>query len=300
MRITNNILVNNLRNNLSRNIRTLEQIQHQLETGRKINKPSDNPTGMVESLRYASRLRENAQFQENVQDALGWLNTTDDALGSLNTALQRIYELTLEAASGTMDASERLINNAEVEQLLIEMESIANMSHGDHYIFGGTNTTEAPYANGTWQANDRAIRFEVGAGVEITVNLTAREVFRYPGEGDGAGSGPGIMETVQEIVTHLRENNGQALGQEDVAQLLVMIDHVLACRAQVGASVNRLEMTETRLKEQEISFAKLQADVDGVDTAWAIMELKEQEGIYRASLAVGARVIMPTLVDFIR
>ena len=100
MRITNSVLVNNLKNNLSRNIRLLGKIQLQLETGRRISKPSIDPTGIVESLRLTTRLKENEQYRNNVEGALGWLNTTDDALGALNSVIQRIYELTVQGSNG--------------------------------------------------------------------------------------------------------------------------------------------------------------------------------------------------------
>ena len=289
MRITNSVLVNNLRNNLSRNIRTMEKIQTQLITGRRINKPSEDPTGLVESLRLSTRLRENSMFQQNVEDAKSWLTTTDEALGSLTTALQRVYELTVEGANGTFDTEEREAICAEVKEIINEIGVIANTTHGDRFVFGGTNTTQKPYDEGTWQHNTKTIYYEIGVGVEIPINLTAQEVF----------VDSGVFTSLQNIVTQLENNDTQSLSADAIGPIQDSIDQVLACRSKVGASVNRLEMTKARLEEQEINFSNLQAEVDGADPAWVIMQLKEQENVYRASLAVGARVIMPTLVDFL-
>lgn len=288
MRITNNVLVNNLKNNLSRNIRNMERTENQLATGKRISKPSEDPTGIVESLRLASRLRENRQFQENVGDASSWLSTTDEALGSLSTALTRAYELTIQGSNGTLAPDDRAAVCAEMKQLIAEAGAIANTTHGDKYIFGGTNTTEEPY-DGTWYDNEQYIYYEIGVGVEIPINITAKEVFR-----DAS-----LFGTLQNIVDHLDANDTGALSS-DLAPLQKAMDQVLSCRSKAGASVNRLEMTKARLTEQELNFSNLQAEVDGVDPAKVIMELKNQENVYRASLAVGARVIMPTLVDFLR
>lgn len=290
MRITNSVLVNNLKNNLSRNIRTMERIQNQLSTGRRISKPSEDPTGIVESLRLASRLRENAQLQQNVEDAQSWLTTTDEALGSLTSALQRVYELTVEGANGTFDTEEREAICAEVKEIINEIGVIANTTHGDRYIFGGTNTTQKPYDEGTWQHNTNSINYEIGVGIEIPINLTAQEVF----------TDSGVFTSLQNIVTNLENNDTEALSADNIGPLQDSIDQVLACRSKVGASMNRLEMTKARLEEQEINYSNLQAEVDGVDPALVIMQLKEQENVYRASLSVGARVIMPTLVDFLQ
>jgi flagellar hook-associated protein 3 FlgL len=289
MRITNNVLVNNLKNNLSRNIRNIERTENQLATGKRISKPSEDPTGIVESLRLASRIRENRQFQENVKDASAWLNTTDEALGSLNIALTRAYELTIQGANGSLAPDDRAAISAEMKQLIAEAGAIANTTHGDRYIFGGTNTTQEPYDGTTWHDNDRSIKYEIGVGVEIPINITAQEAFR---DAD-------IFTALQNVVDHLDINDTAALSS-DLAPLQKAMDQVLSCRSKAGASVNRLEMTKARLTEQEINFSNLQAEVDGVDPAKVIMELKNQENVYRASLAVGARVIMPTLVDFLR
>lgn len=290
MRITNNVLVNNLKNNLSRNIRNLEQLQNQLASGRRISRPSQDPTGIVESMRLASRLNENKVFQENAKDATGWLETTDEALGSLNTALQRAYELTVQGSNGALADEDRQAVCAEIKEIIEEVGIIANSRYSDRFLFGGTNTMQPTYEAGTFHHNQESIKFQVGIGVEVPVNLTAEEVFV---EKD-------IMGTLQNIADHLTSGDTDALKNTDIAAINAAIDHVLSCRAKVGASVNRMEMTLSRLEEQELNFQTLQAEVDGVDPALLIMELKNQENAYRASLSVGARVIMPTLVDFLR
>ena len=290
MRITNNVLVNNLKNNLSRNIRNMERAQNQLASGMRISRPSEDPTGIVESMRLASRLGENRIFQENVKDASSWLATTDEALDSLTIALRRAYELTMQGANGTLSLEDRETVCAEVKQIMEEVGVIANSTHGDRYIFGGTNTKQKTYDGGAWQHNQESIKYEVGVGVVLPINLTAEEVFVQAD----------VMGTLRNITDHLEADDAVSLGNADIEAIQGAIDQVLACRAKVGASVNRTEMMQARLEEQEINYVNLQAEVDGVDPAQVIMELKNQENVYRASLAVGARVIMPTLVDFLR
>ena len=295
MRVTNKILVNNLKNNLSRNIRNIERVQNQLATGKRISKPSEDPTGIVESLRLASRLRQNRQFQENTKDGISWLNTTDGALGSVTSALQRVYELTVQGSNGTLAPEDRKAVKEEVMQIIDEVGNIANTVQGDRYIFGGTNTTEKPYdgvdINGAvvWKHNEKKIVYEVGVGVEVPINITAEEAFV---DAD-------LFGTLQEIATNLESGDTTALSS-DIEKINQAMDQILSCRAKAGAGVNRLEMTKERLAEQEINYSTVQAEVDGVDPALVIMQLKNQENIYQASLAVGAKVIMPSLVDFLR
>ncbi|MGI6605554.1 MAG: flagellar hook-associated protein FlgL [Peptococcia bacterium] len=290
MRITNNVLVNNLKNNLSRNIFNMEKIQNQLATGKRISRPSQDPTGIVESMHLASRLRENKAFQDNAQEAKSWLSTTDEALDGLTVALRRAYELTVQAANGVLAPEDQAAVKAEIEQIVEEVGVIANTIHNDRYIFGGTNTKNMPYNNGTWQHNQQSIMYEVSIGVTIPINLTAEEVFVQAD----------LIGTLQNVATHLETGDAESLGSTDISALQQGIDQVLACRAKVGASINRLEMTIARLEEQEVNYSNLQAEIDGVDPAKLIMELKNAENVYQASLSVGARIIMPTLVDYLR
>ena len=64
--------------------------------------------------------------------------------------------------------------------------------------------------------------------------------------------------------------------------------------------MNRLEMVNSRLEDTEVNYTKLLSDNEDVNMAKVIVELTNQENIYRASLAAGARIIQPSLVDFLR
>lgn len=291
MRITNNVLLNNLKRNLAGNLRSMDYYQNQLATGKRISKPSDDPVGLVDSLRLRTRLGECRQFQANVKNAMSWLETTDDTLGSLTSVLNRTYELTVYAANGALEEQEYKALQEEVSQLIEEVAAIANTTHGSRYIFSGTNTTEKTYAGGVWDnANTAAIEYEISTGVTIPVNITAEEVFLAKD----------MLGTLQTVYNHMQAQDTTSLSGTDLDALQANIDQVLSCRALVGARINRLEMTEKRLLEQEINFTKLQMGVEDIDVAETLLNLKNQESVYQASLAVGARIIMPTLMDFIR
>ena len=293
MRVTNNMLINNLKRNLSHNLGKMQTTQNQLATGKRISKPSDDPVGIVDSLRFSTRIRENMQYQENVTDAIGFLSTTETVMGSLNTALTRVYELAIYAANGSMAHEDRQSLKEEVVQIIDEVKSIANTSHGDKYIFGGTNTTAPPYDEGAtippWNANPDQIKYEIGKGIVMPVNFTAQEVFKDKD----------LLGTLDGIVAHMGADDTTALGGTDLTLLKENTEQILSCRAQAGARINRLEMTLNRLRDQEINFATLQSEVDDVDIAETIIDLQNQENVYEASLAVGARIIVPSLVNFL-
>lgn len=78
------------------------------------------------------------------------------------------------------------------------------------------------------------------------------------------------------------------------------INRVLSVRSDIGARVNRLELIQNRIDENNLTYTKLLSDNEDADMAEVIMHLSNSENVYRASLSTGARVIQPTLIDFIR
>src|SRR5690606_18096233 len=78
------------------------------------------------------------------------------------------------------------------------------------------------------------------------------------------------------------------------------IDNFVSERAELGARVNRAEMIESRLMEQEVIAKRIMSDNEDADMERVIIDLTTQEVIHRAALAAGARIIQPTLLDFLR
>jgi len=79
-----------------------------------------------------------------------------------------------------------------------------------------------------------------------------------------------------------------------------LIDNLLAARSTIGAKINRLELQRSRLESTQVSYTSLLAQNEDADIAEVIMNLKMQESVYQASLAAGARIIQPSLVDFLK
>ncbi|WP_368506051.1 flagellin [Alkalihalophilus sp. As8PL] len=83
-------------------------------------------------------------------------------------------------------------------------------------------------------------------------------------------------------------------------KLDVHINNVLTERANLGARINRVEMIENRVLEQEIIAKRILSENEDADMEKVIIDLQTQESVHRAAMAVGARVIQPSLLDFLR
>jgi len=144
-RVTTGMLKDTMLYNLGVAHREMNITQTQVETGRKAEFPHQDPTGVINSMLYKSRITELKQFQENIDDGESRLRFYDTALDSTGTILTRLKELAVQTAHGTYNAHDRQIAAAEVDQLLHQMIEIANTRFRDETIFSGFKTTENPF-----------------------------------------------------------------------------------------------------------------------------------------------------------
>ncbi|MGO4373992.1 flagellin [Paenibacillus sp. MCAF20] len=92
LRVTQGMMHLNMMRNLNRNMGQMASLQEQTATGRKLNKPSDDPVGITYSVRYRTEISGNEQYQKNVDSAISWLDFNDTVLGQANEVLQRVKE----------------------------------------------------------------------------------------------------------------------------------------------------------------------------------------------------------------
>ncbi|MGB4505433.1 MAG: flagellar hook-associated protein FlgL [Syntrophaceticus sp.] len=294
MRITNSMLTNNLLRNMYTNLRGLERAQDRLSSQREIRCPSDDPVRVVSSLTLRSDLAEVEQFQKNISDAQAWLEITEGALDNAIDVLQRMRDLAVYGATDTIPQESRQALANEVRQLQGQLIQIANTTHGDRYIFGGTLTNKAPYENGEWKGNEGKIEFEIAQGVEMQVNLPGKELFV-------GKNNPGAIEVLDKLADILADSTKKGADVSPViGEIDVILDQFIAKRGEIGAKVNRVEMSMDRLDQTGVRVTELLSRAEDADIARAIIDLKSQENAYRVTLAAGARIMTPTLIDFLR
>jgi len=109
----------------------------------------------------------------------------------------------------------------------------------------------------------------------------------------------GVFKVVEDIIKDLRNNEVSKLSGEDLENLDEALDNLLAVRSQVGARTLRLENSRNRFEEFSVNFKKLLSLNEDIDVAEVVMQLNEHQNVYQMALAATARVIQPTLLDFL-
>jgi flagellar hook-associated protein 3 FlgL len=300
IRVTQNILNSNMLFNLQRNNKTMETYQDQLSTGKKINKPSDNPVTAVRGMFYRSSLSEIEQYKRNLDHGLSWMTSTDEALNEVTEVVQRVRELTVQGLNGTNDETSRSAIAEEINQLKNHLGEIANTQFSGKYIFAGTDIKNPPFdtdaniANSTKEfRNDNPELLELEAGFKSNIQINVRGIDIFNNQDIG-----GLFNVLTDIVDQFRNSNEN--NSDHLKKLDNQIDNILRERAELGARMNRIELAMSRIDGIEVSTTNLLSKEEDVDIAQVIVNLKAQENVQRAALSAGARIIQPSLVDFLR
>lgn len=294
MRVTQSMLNRQMLQSLTASNNQMQKYQDMLSTGKRLNKPSDDPVGVSFTMRYKAQLGRNDQYLRNLDAARSNLEMTETAISNVNDIMQRVNELAVQGASDTTPGFAKTSIAAEVDQLKEELLKLGNTNFNSKYIFNGQKTDEAPYpetvAN---KANTAITAVSVSDGVNIQTNVLGKEVF------GGIGDPDELFQVMQDLSDRLKANDSAGVGQI-VSRIKSRMDATQVTWADVGARLNRLDLIENRLKDAGDNLTKLRTQIEDADEAEVITNLKMAENVQRASLASGARILQPSLVDFLR
>jgi len=265
-----------------------------MSSAKRINKPSEDPVGMASVLVYRTELNAFNQFKDNIDYGRGWLNSTDTILQDVDDLLARATQLATSQSSSTATADTRIGAAEEINEIYQQILGLANSKYGNKYMFGGTITQTAPFEDvsgvAQYNGNGDIVSIKIGKTDTVQISLSGSDVF--------TNSSGNIFTTLSNLEQALRNNDqggisGSLAYLEDASQV---ISNNLA---RIGARINRLDYTETRLEAAETNTSERMSEIEDLDYAEAILTLQNQQVIYQATLKSAAMVTSMSLVDFI-
>lgn len=294
MRVTQGMLSGNMLRNLMNSQEKMGTYLEQLYTGKKISRPSDDPVVAMKGMNYRTRVIEVEQYKRNVGELHNWMDNTDAALDKTTQALQRMRELTIKASNSTNDRDELQSIKKEIEQLEEHIVDLANTNVNGKYIFNGSSTSDEPveFSEGVVSkisAGTTDVFIEVSTGTRIQANVSPETVFTEE-----------LFTMIADLKEGLDDATDRSALSESLDALDTQINATIDARATLGARMNRVELIEHRLDEQEVIAKKTMSTNEDIDFEVAITNLITQESLHRAALSVGSRIIQPSLVDFLR
>ncbi len=232
------------------------KIQEKLSTGKRINRASDDASGLAMAKELEAMVRGMKQSSVNIGDAKSVLNIQDGTANEVSSMVQRQRELALQASNGTLNDNDRSALNKEYQAL---GEEITRISEAANYNGQSVANGGSPLSDGTGQ---------VQAGAQAGDQQSFEE-FDTTAAGIGAGgdisTAAGASAAISQSEDALRNLNTQ--------------------RANIGARTNTFEHTQNNLTNQAIQTQAAQSLIEDLDYAQGSMENARAGLLSQSSIA---------------
>lgn len=237
----------------------------ELSSGMRINSAADDASGLAVSEKMRSQIRGLNQASRNVMNGVSMLQTAEGYMQSTTDILQRIRELAVQSANGIYSDEDRAMLQTEVEQLVSEVDRISQTAE-----FNGMTLLSGRFA-------EDGIKLQVGANVDqnFTVKLADMSATAL------GLKGPGQDGTEQSISLADPESANMALATVDEA-----LKAVNKNRADIGASMNRMEMTQKGIDIASENIAASESRIRDADMAKTITEHVRNQILQQASISL--------------
>ena len=272
-------------NALTKNERAMSQAMERLSTGVRINSASDDAAGLAISSRMTSQVNGLNMAVRNANDAISMVQTADGALIEVTNMLQRMRELAVQAASGTMGTTDVSALNTEFTALRDQIQEIAKNTE-----FNGSKILD-----GSIGASGTSVDFQVGANASQTISVvfgdlntdfnasdSTTEAVLATGllvglgtAGIGSGTG-GTKDLIDQAV-----NTAAVISTIDAA-----LTNVNEKRSDYGAAINRLEYTADNLANVSQNTSASRSRILDADYASETTELARTQIIQQAGTAM--------------
>ena len=240
LRINQNTDAFNSYRNLSVTQGQLSKSLEKLSSGFRINRAADDAAGLAISEGMRAQIRGTAQASRNAQDGISLVQTAEGSLNEMHAILQRVRELSIQFANGTLSTSDQAKITAEVAQLTAELVRIRDSSKFNGIALfsssGQITVTIQVGANGNVDASGNANRVGINIGAIDFANVSMDV---------------STIDTALTSVSNVRANLGALQNR---------LEHTIA---NLGVSQENLQASESRIRDVDVAqemvnFTKLQ------------------------------------------
>lgn len=296
------IALNSLTNLQNAQSRTAK-LQEQMTSQSSLSKGSDDSVRAAAALRLNDQIAVNSEYSRNVSDAQAWMTTQEGALDNTVNALQKVRDLTVQAGNGSLNATGLKAIADQIREIKNTVLGDSNTQYQGRAVFAGTANETVAYGPRTTagvteayhSADDQqAVLRTVSAGVPMQVNVNGDTVY-----GPTAGMTDSLFAQLDTLADDIEAGKGGA-GTVTVGTLDRRISLATGAMAKIGAKTNQLDQAEETNAAQLEYLQNQLEDVSGIDVAKTYLEFNMQNVAYQAALQATAKVIQPTLLDFLR
>lgn len=268
MIINNNISALNANRELNVNNMAMDKTIAKLASGKRISNAGDDASGLAVSEKMRSQYRGLQQATRNAQSGISFIQTTEGYLSETTNILQRMRELSVQAANGIYSDSDRALIQVEIGQLVSEINRVASQAE-----FNKMNMLTGRFS----QASQNPMAFQVGANMDQQVMVNIAPVTAADLQVGGSVA----------LSLSTAETANQAIGRIDEG-----LEIVVSQRANLGAVQNRMEsMVKSLMIATENTIAS-ESIIRDTDMAAAMVDYTREQILQQSGVAMLANANM--------
>lgn len=296
MRISTAQIHNGALNSILNQQSRLIETQNQLSTGKRINAPSDDPSGATSILELGQAVSSTEQLQRNADKARGRLSAEEVALNGVVNAMQRARELTVRGNNDSIGAEGRAGIASEVRELLGGVMSLANTRDANgEYLFAGFQTGNTPFSQSGASFNyagDQGQRHvQIGSTRQIAVGDSGYDVFMsIPGTSTNA------FQVLQDLADEMDADNPDPARLDEIDAVM---ENVLNVQAKIGSRLSALDEQQDINEARILQYKSLKSEIEDLDFAEAVSRLQLQMTSLESAQRSYTRIQGLSLFNFI-
>lgn len=310
MRISDSTISRNYITTLGKGTDQLNRASLKVSSGREYQKASEAPSTAIKAMKLRRNLSRIDDYQSNIGEIKGILTERESAISEINDIIKEASVDLLQGRNGTYSADDRAAIAESLRSYQETIMRLANTTYCDEYVFGGSNEYEIPFTldtdgnllyqgqnvdTGTFPAE--ASYIDIGNGSAFNISCTGVYLLGCGVDSDGLPNN--IYNLLGEIVTAF-ENNDLTNLDAFSEKLDKTAGDMAVKYTEIGAQSSFVKMIGDRLISMQSNSIERQTELEGADTAKAILEYEEQSMVYDATLAMGAKILTQTLLDYLK
>lgn len=271
----------------------LAEISRQLSTGRRINKPSDDPIGVRQTINMRNLRAGMEQYRENLHTAKGALGYTDNTAKDMNDLMREGYQLAIQGASSSTDQNGRNAMAAQISSIQTRLIDLANTRDAaGGYLFSGQRTSVKPYvligSTLTFNGDTNSKFVETGPGEQMQTNVSGEPMITE------------MYNRLESLKSNLMGGQIGALSGVDIANMQASMDTISSVRASIGARLSTVDDLDLQWQRRADELTISISDVEDVDMSEAVVKYQQANQAYTAALTVAGQGFRLSLMDFIQ
>lgn len=180
VRITNNLIVDHVLHNIQSGMRRVYELQNQLSTGKKFERPSDSPVDMSRAMRVDDQINKSKQYMRNLEVMEPILQQTDSVLAEITKQINSAETLAKQFLNASINENYELLAS-NMNENINAMIDLANTNYNGKYVFGGYNTTDVPFVREgdliRYNGTDDILTADISENNSIEVSVPGCNIF---------------------------------------------------------------------------------------------------------------------------